>query len=141
VSRSKLLGIELIVHEMSSALALLVDALGLELVDRFVSTDPAGEVAVLEAGDIAVTLLQPAGGGPGFVLPKREPRLAQIVFGVSAEGLAGVARDLAASGVPTQVVDDARFFVPPASVEGALGLQTAVVVTRADVDTAPVGHG
>jgi len=129
VSTPKLLGIEIIIQDISAALALLVDALGLELAERFTSIDPAGQMAVLSVGDVAITLFEPASSGPGFVLPTREPRLSQIILGVAAGELVSAGERLSAAGIASQHADESRFFVPPATVAGALGVQTAIVLT------------
>ncbi len=133
---AKLVGFELIVHEIDSALALFVDAMGLELVSRHTSTDPAGEIAIINAGDAAITLLKPATDGPGHMVPKREPRLSQIIFSTGVDDVTELASDVAEHGIAAQRVDDARFFVPPAVCEGLLGIHAAVVVIGIDDDAA-----
>ncbi|MGK0273945.1 MAG: hypothetical protein ACI9N0_000318 [Ilumatobacter sp.] len=131
---ANLVGLELIVEQIDSALALFVDGLGLELVERRMSVDPAGEIAILAAGDAAITLLQPATSGPGFLLPKREPRLSQIIFSVDKERIDELAAAINEAGIPAQGIDSARFFVPPPATEGLLGFQTAIVVAGIDHD-------
>jgi len=128
----KLVGFELIVEQIDTALSLFVDAFGLELVERRSSIDPAGEVAVVAAGDAAISLLQPADAGPGHVLPDREPRLSQIVLSVEAGQSVELAEKIAEQGLTAQRIDARRFFVTPAATEGLLGLTTAIVVTTAD---------
>lgn len=138
VSTPNLLAIEIIVHDIDAGLALFRDAMGLELVERFTSTDPAGEMAILAVGgDLALTLFAPSASGPGYVLPKREPRLSQLVFGVESGALTGAAADLAEAGIAVQHVDDARFFVPPATIAGLLGVQAAIVMTGVAEAAAP----
>ena len=126
---AKLVGFELIVPNLTAALALFVDALGLDLVDRRASTDPSGEIAVLAIGDAAITLLEPAEHGPGNVLPKRDPRLSQIVLGVASDELDGLAEHVVEAGIPVQAVDTTRCFLPPVAMRGFLGISTAVVLT------------
>jgi catechol 2,3-dioxygenase-like lactoylglutathione lyase family enzyme len=129
-----LIGFELIVQEIDSALALFVDGLGLELVERRMSVDPAGEMAIIASGDTAITLLQPATSGPGHLLAKREPRLSQIIFSVDKERIDELAADVNEAGIPAQGIDATRFFVPPPATEGLLGFQTAIVVAGIDHD-------
>lgn len=126
---SNLIGFELIVPDLSAALVLFVDALGLELVERRASTDPSGEIAVLAIGDAAITLLQPAETGPGNIMPKRDPRLSQIVLGVAPDELGALADEVVEMGIPVQPIDASRCFLPPVAIEGFLGVPTAVVLT------------
>ena len=130
----KLAGFELIVPDIDAALALFVDGLGLELVERRSSTDPAGEVAVVAAGDAAISLLQPSDAGPGYVMPNREARLSQIVFSVEAGRALDLATNIAERGLTARQIDEAQFFVTPAATEGLIGLATAIVVTGEDDD-------
>jgi catechol 2,3-dioxygenase-like lactoylglutathione lyase family enzyme len=127
-SGANLIGFELIVEHIDSALALFVDGLGLELVERRTSIDPAGEIAILAAGDAAITLLQPATSGPGHLMAKREPRLSQIIFSVDKDQLDELAADITDAGLPVQGMGGTRFFVPPPATEGLLGFPTAIVV-------------
>lgn len=114
--------------QIDAALALFVDALGLELLERRASTDPVGEVAIVAAGDAMITLLAPADHGPGFVLSDREPRLSQIVLATPAADVADLASRVTEAGVPVQTSSDTSFFVTPSGCQGALGAKTAVVV-------------
>lgn len=129
VSGPNLVGVELIVAQIDAALALFVDALGLELVERRASTDPVGEIALVAAGDAVITLLAPADKGPGFVLSDREPRLSQIVLATPSAGVAELASRVTEAGVPVQTTSETSFFVTPSGCKGALGAKTAVVVT------------
>lgn len=137
MSTPKLVAIEIIVHDISAALALFCDAMGLELVERFANTDPVGEMAIVATGDLALTLFEPSASGPGYVLPKREPRLSQLVFAVEPGALAGAAAGLGEAGIATQPVGDTRCYVPPASTAGLLGLQAAIVITELAATPAP----
>lgn len=114
--------------EISKALELLVDALGFELVERRPSTDPVGEIALVQLGDVLITLLAPAESGPGFVLPDREPRLSQIVLAAPPAEVGDLAVRVAEAGATAQG-DAGSFFVTPAVCTGALGMRTAIVVT------------
>jgi catechol 2,3-dioxygenase-like lactoylglutathione lyase family enzyme len=129
-----LLGLELLVADIDTALALFHGALGLELVERRTSDDPAGEVAVLAIGDAALTLLAPSAAGPGRVLDNRTPRVTQVFLGVAPDAVAATAESLAAHGAAVHVVDALRCFVPPAVVEGATGIDTALTVVGVDRD-------
>ena len=133
-SKVNLVGFELIVEQIDSALALFVDGLGLELVVRRTSIDPAGEIAIIAAGDAAITLLQPATSGPGHLLPKREPRLSQIIFSIDEDKIDELAADIIESGIPAQQMLRSRFFVPPPATEGLLGFQTTIVVAGIEND-------
>ena len=122
------LGIELIVADLDRAIELFVDVMGCQLLSREPSTLVVGEVAVIDAGSIVISLLAPALAGEGAVLANREPRLSQIIFGGSrsAEIAAAFGRAASAGLALSELVDD-RFHITPESVEGALGQPTALV--------------
>lgn len=119
----------MLVPEIDAALVLLEGAFGLHVVERRSSTDPAGEIAVLDAGGVAITLLQASDHGPGYVLPKRQPRVTQLVFGVPGDDTSTVRMAVAEAGVPTSPFGDAGFYVPPSGGEGLFGFEIAAVVT------------
>ena len=48
--------------EITKALELLVDALGFELIERRPSTDPVGEIALVQLGDVLTFLTATPGG-------------------------------------------------------------------------------
>jgi len=131
-----LVGIELLVTEIDAALVLLEGAFGLDVVERHNSTDPAGEIAVLDAGGVTITLLQAADHGPGYVLPRREPRVTQLVFGVPGDDAGAMRMAVGESGVPTLSLGDGGFYVPPTGGEGLFGFEIAAVLTSlSDVGT------
>jgi catechol 2,3-dioxygenase-like lactoylglutathione lyase family enzyme len=144
-----LVGLELVVPDLDAALALLVEALGLEVVERRRSEDPAGEIAVLLAGAVGITLLQPSDAGPGHVLADRQPRVTQLVFGADPREVDNLMTAIAELGISVQLLDAERFFVPPAAAQGVLGVRTAVVVAAVAVggaasrahEGAPGAHG
>jgi hypothetical protein len=122
-------GIDIVVEDLDRALELLVGIIGLPLVSMGPSAAVAGRAAVIDAGGIAISLLEPAVVGPGPILAERTPRLSQIVLAAppdTAELLAGRLVDV---GLAVAQRDPATFFVSPESTRGALGVTTAVVVT------------
>jgi catechol 2,3-dioxygenase-like lactoylglutathione lyase family enzyme len=127
-----LVGLEMLVADIDAALSLFQGALGLELVERRTSDDPAGEVAVLALGDAALTLLAPSAQGPGRILDNRTPRVSQVFLGVTPGAVGPTAEALAARGAAVNVIDALRCFVPPAVVEGATGIATALTVVGVD---------
>jgi catechol 2,3-dioxygenase-like lactoylglutathione lyase family enzyme len=125
-----LIGVELIVEDLDRAVELFTGVLGLEVVSAGPSATVVGRMAVVDAGPIAVTLLEPASAGPGHVLAERSPRLSQLVFGVADVDSAAVLLDgVMEAGLAAQVTGPGTFYVSPESVAGALGQRTAVVVT------------
>lgn len=124
-----LIGIEMLVPEIDAALVLLSEAFGLELIERRSSDDPAGEIAVLDAGGVAITLLQTAEHGPGVIVPHRQPRVTQLVFGAAGDDTAMIRMAVAESGIPTLPFGDGGFFVTPNGGEGLFGFEIATVIT------------
>jgi catechol 2,3-dioxygenase-like lactoylglutathione lyase family enzyme len=127
-----LLGLEIVVADLDRALALLVDVLGLELVSRAPADLVEGEMAVVDCGSVAITLLAPSGHGPGQILGNRDPRVSQLVFGVRGDdALTGLQQHMTASGLALVPASSSGFFATPESIVGALGMPTAVVVVPA----------
>lgn len=126
---ANLVGIELIVRRIDSAVVVFVDAFGWEVVYDGPAAETNGRAVVLDAGAVAVTLLEPADAGEDL-LADRSPRLTQIVVGGSDAGEA-VDR-LTALGLPTRGAGPGRRFVPPEAVEGLLGFETALMVNQID---------
>ena len=116
--------------EIDSSIDLFVGTLGMTLIERKPSPDFAGELAIIDAGSIFVTLIQPHTTGPGYVLPQREPRLSQLVVApTDGENLVSMRQRCAHTGTATADLAGDGFYVTPECVEGALGIKTAVVVT------------
>ena len=80
------LSLELLVPRIDDALSVFVDTLGFELAHRGPSPDVSAEVAVLDAGSIAITLIQPVDGA-GPMIPDVTARLSQLVIGVEGGSL------------------------------------------------------
>jgi catechol 2,3-dioxygenase-like lactoylglutathione lyase family enzyme len=132
---SQLIGVELIVEDLDRAIELFTDVLGLEVVSEGPSATIVGRVAVIDAGAVAVTLLEPSSSGPGHVLAERSPRLSQLVFGVPEGDDAGLLLDRSVeAGLAAQIMGPGTFYLSPESVSGALGQRTAVVVTPVVTD-------
>lgn len=127
-----LLSVEIIVESVERAIQLMVDTFGFPLVERRRTDDPAGEVAIVDAGGVLLSLLEPAAGGAGRLLPVRTPRLSQFVVGASPGEATMVHARVEAAGLASRHADGGRFFVTPESVVGALGLEAAIVVTPVD---------
>lgn len=121
----KVVGLELVVSGIDSSLDYFVDVLGWEVAFRGDAPNVAGEVVVLDGGNIAVTLLQPADSGPGM-MGDRSPRLAQIVLGSSDDVVAAAIERSRHAGVAVHDGPGGRNFVPPEVVEGILGFETAL---------------
>lgn len=124
-----LLGLEVIVDDLDRAITLFTDVLGLQLVDRGPSTLIEADTAVIDAGPVAITLLAPKAHGPGRILPNREPRVSQFVFGAASTAAVDELRDgITEAGLAVAPVSDNHFFVTPESISGALGVAAAIVV-------------
>jgi catechol 2,3-dioxygenase-like lactoylglutathione lyase family enzyme len=123
-----LLGLEIVVGDLDRALALLVDVLGLRLVTRAPADLVEGEMAVVDCGSVAITLLAPAAHGPGPILGNRDPRVSQLVFGAAGDGrVARLQQEMAESGLAVAPAGPSGFFATPESMVGALGKPTAGV--------------
>lgn len=126
---SQAIGVELVVEDLDRAVQLFTEVLGLELASAGPATTVVGRVAVVDAGALAITLLEPASSGPGNVLADRAPRLSQLVFGVEVGGLDTLLERATDAGLAVQLSGPGAFYVSPESAAGALGQRTAVVVT------------
>jgi len=122
------IGLEFVVSGINEALAFCVDVLGFELVYRGPARGVAGTSAVLDAGSITITLLEPAHEGPGLIAD-RSPRLSQLVLGGPTDDLAEVREAVHDAGVPTKDYSDGRYFVAPEVTAGILGFETALMFT------------
>lgn len=123
-----IVGIELVVPDLDRAIELFTHVLGCDLVSRSPSELVVGESAIVDANGIMISLLQPASAGDGTVLAVREPRLSQLVFMAAGDGPETAAMEAGLSVVPMTN----GFHLSPESVEGALGIQVAIVVSHID---------
>lgn len=122
------IGIELIVEDLDRAIELFVEVMGCGLLSREPSTMVHGEVAIVDAGPIVISLLAPATSGEGAILADRAPRLSQIIFGTADAGVTVAAFDRAVNaGLAVSNLQDGRFHVTPESATGALGQPVAIV--------------
>lgn len=121
-------GFELIVGRLSDALGFFADTLGLPVVHRGAAPEANGEIAVLDAGGVALTLFEPSDEGT-MVVADRTPRLSQVVFGVSEDGVGLHLDAIVERGVSVHAIDEGRFFVPPDVAEGIVGFRTALTFT------------
>ena len=125
-----MLGLELIVDDLDRAVEMFTAIIGCSLVHRGPSTFVSGEVAMIDAGAVMITLLHPASSGPGRILAERTPRLTQLVFGTeSADALDLVRERATEAGVATAASGAGRFHVTAECAQGALGLAVALSVT------------
>ncbi len=123
-----MVGLEFVVADLDRAIELFTDVLGCSLVSRGPAALVSGDAAIVDAHGLMISLLQPAAAGDGTWLALREPRLSQLVFVTTQDRAATAARLAGLSVVPTPT----GFHLSPESVEGALGVPLAVVVTRID---------
>lgn len=122
------IGIELIVDDLDRAVELFVAVMGCAVLSREPSTMVAGEVAVIDAGNVVISLLAPAASGDGAVLAERAPRLSQLIFGTEDPAASNAAFDRAvAAGLAVSDLLGGRFHVTPESAIGALGQPVAIV--------------
>lgn len=121
-----MVGIELVVGDLDRAVELFTEVLGCTLLTRGPAHLVVGEVALIDANGLIVSLLRPASAGEGTVLALREPRLSQFVFATTDGSAEHAAVEAGLSVVP---MDNGGFHLSPESVEGALGIPVAIVVT------------
>jgi hypothetical protein len=125
----KLLSVEVLVESLDRALEILVNCFGCSLIERVATETPAGERALVDAGSIVLTLLEPSPHGPGYVLPDRSPQFSQLVFGGTEQAIAEVESRTEAAGLAIEQLPGASWYVTRESVTGALGISTAMVFT------------
>lgn len=136
---ASVIGFELIVDDLDRAIALWTEVLGFQLTERKPSTLVAGELAIVTDQRVAVSLLRPADAGPGHLLADRTPRLSQIVFTIDEH--AAESSQLRATEAGLSVTASAAgYYLSPESVEGALGIEAAFVVTH-DTNNGPDTDG
>jgi hypothetical protein len=135
---TNVVGLEILVSRIDDAVAVFVDAFGWDVVFRGPSGEISGERAVLDAGSITVTLLEPAEHGPKL-LSDRAPRVTQLIVGGDADEMAAATDRLTGLGLPTHSGGPGRRFVPPEAVAGVLGFETALMLQEIDDGTDQVG--
>jgi hypothetical protein len=118
----------MIVDSLDRALELLVGILGCDLIERRRSENPLGEIALVDAGSIVLSLLEPASAGPGYVVPIRDPRFSQLVFGATGDDDGAEHRCIDVGLAVTHLGEGGWYLAPPVTA-GALGVSTAIVVT------------
>lgn len=131
-----LIGVELLVGELGPAVQAFTAALGCEVAWSGRSADVDGDVVVLDAGPITITLLSPTSTG-GPPLPDTTPRLTQLVFGGDGAAVGSAVDALRALGIAVASDSGPRPYVPPGIAAGLLGARTALVLTVLDGDTTP----
>ncbi|BAN00696.1 VOC family protein [Ilumatobacter coccineus] len=121
----KLVGLELIVRRIDSVIDVFTESFGWEVAYDGPARDARGRAVVFDAGDVAITLLQPDEDGDD-ILADRTPRLSQLVVGGADPN--GIVDRLTELGIPTHGAEPGRRFVPPEAVEGLLGFETALMI-------------
>jgi catechol 2,3-dioxygenase-like lactoylglutathione lyase family enzyme len=121
------------VDDLDRAVELFTVVLGLPLVSRAASQLVVGEVAVIDAGSLLISLLHPASSGEGSVLAERSPRLSQLFFAAGDPPDPAAVLDRAiAAGLSVVPGAGGSFHVTPESVEGAVGQPVAIVMAAVD---------
>lgn len=128
MTSSILLGLEIIVDDLDRAVSLFVDLLGFEVHQRGPAERVAGNAAVVTDGRIAVTLLHPDTSGGNPILPDRSPRLSQVILGTESGSIDELTEAVVEAGLAVTPVAGG-FYLTPESVSGALGIETAIVMT------------
>jgi catechol 2,3-dioxygenase-like lactoylglutathione lyase family enzyme len=126
-----LVGVELLVDRISPALDFFVSTLGFALVHSGPADDASGEIAVIDAGGVAITLLEPSDEGQQ-VIADRTPRLTQLVFGLGQDGMDRLFDHISERGVSVARLSDQRFFVPPEVAGGIVGSEIALTFSAVD---------
>ena len=120
-------GIELLVDRLDRALDFFHGILGYEVVHRGDSHDADGEIAIVDAGNIAIVLFRPADDGPR-VIADRSPRVSQLLFAADGDELPAWRKRIAEHGISTGAAGD-RFFVPPDISAGLVGFDVSLTFT------------
>jgi hypothetical protein len=105
--------LEYVVAQLDQALELLVDTIGLEIVQRYAHPAFDAEVVTLRAGTVAITLLHPTdvGDRPPFGAP--DPRLSQVTFGIpGADGVPQLVERLNEKGAATVLIGTGAYLAP-----------------------------
>ena len=131
-TEANVIGVEILVSEIDAAISFFSGVLGFAVAFRGPAKQVPGETAVLDGGNIALTLLQPAEHGPR-VLADRRPRVTQIVIGAPGESVLELSDRIRNAGVPVVVLDDGRVAVPPEVTEGILGFDVALLLDAVEL--------
>ncbi len=126
--RISFLGFELIVADLDRAVALFVDLFGFQLHERGASSLVTGDLAIVTDGRIAITLLKPTTEGTASILADRTPRFSQLILAVAPDDVDEMAGAFVEAGLGITPANHG-FYVKPEAIAGALGIETAVVVT------------
>lgn len=121
--------LEYVVGELGQALELLVDTIGMQVVDRFPHPAFDADVVTLRAGTVVITLLHPTdiGDRPPFGSP--EPRLAQVTLGIPGEaGVAELVERLNRKGAAT-VLAGSGAYLHPQLIEAVFGTAPTFLFT------------
>jgi hypothetical protein len=121
--------LEYVVTELDQALELLVDTIGLEVVQRYAHPAFDADVVTLRAGTVAITLLHPTdvGDRPPFGSP--EPRLAQVTLGVTGtDGVPQLVERLNQAGAAT-VLAGTGAYLAPQMIEAVFGTAPTLLFT------------
>ena len=121
--------LEYVVAELDQALELLVDVIGLQVVQRYAHPAFDAEVVTLRAGTVAITLLHPTdvGDRPPFASP--DPRLAQVTLGVAgADGVPKLVERLNDKGAAT-VLAGTGAYLAPQMIEAVFGTAPTFLFT------------
>jgi len=127
------IGLEIVVPQISEAVAFFEEVLGLEVAFRGDAEHAPGEVAVLSGGPIALTLFQPTDDGTDAIADA-SPRVTQLVFGGSNSSVERVVDAIRDAGLPVTDTPTTSF-VPPKAAAGVFGFPIAVSFRALPTDT------
>ena len=134
--RPSLMAAEYIVGDLDRAEELLVDLMGLEVIQRTRHPEFDADLVVLSSGPVAISLLHPTDIGDRPPFPMPEPKLGQLTFGIDDQEAFLKLRTRLVDGGAAVVHGGPRIFhLPEPFVAGVLGSSPALVV----LDTSEVG--
>lgn len=130
-----LVAAEYVVDDLERVEELLVDLLGLEVVQRTAHPDFDAELVVLSAGPVAVSLLHPTDVGDRPPFPVPDPRLAQLTFTVDdSAAFSDIRRRLVEAGAAVVNGGPRMFYFPEKFIEGVFGSAPVLVVLDSTVE-------
>jgi catechol-2,3-dioxygenase len=128
MSRPTLASLEFVVEDLDKSLELFVELIGLEIMSRNQHPVLAAEVAMISAGPIVITLLEPNDDPERTPMSAPEPRLAQMALVVpSEEELIGLRDRLIDAGAAVMSDSPQMFHLSETMIEGVLGRAPAPV--------------
>ncbi len=134
IEQPKLVALEFVVKDLNTIIALLCDVIGFELVQKGRHSIYDADIAIVSAGELALSLLQPTTTDDGLFFPSPDPRLSQLTFSVpSVSYVDELVERISEAGVPVHE-NESVVFIDQQMVEEVLGRSPTFVFVKPQTD-------